>query len=120
MRVQTATQKIINPAQLKSELGHDVFTSEGLVQAEGCTLSELEAAVASHVADAAFGWPPEDVNLRSAYTTLRQWAIDAQTNFDQWPTKTAGQKDVAIRETVRRLGVICDRFADFIKHAGIS
>jgi hypothetical protein len=46
------------------------------------------------------------------YSTLRQWASDAQAAFDDWPNKTAAQKDAALRETLRRLGVFMDRMAD--------
>lgn len=52
--------------------------------------------------------------LRQAYTTLRQWSLDAQDAFNTWPTKTAAQKDATQRETIRRLGVFFDRFADFM------
>ena len=52
--------------------------------------------------------------VREAYQTLRQWSIDAaQVNTD-WPTMTAGQKDSAMRETIRRLGILLDRFADVL------
>ena len=52
--------------------------------------------------------------LRAAYLTLRQWSVDAaQVNTD-WPTMTAGQKDNATRETIRRLGLFLDRFADLL------
>jgi hypothetical protein len=52
--------------------------------------------------------------LRQAYTTLRQWSIDAQANYDTWPTKTNAQKDAAQRETIRRLGILMDRLADLL------
>lgn len=46
--------------------------------------------------------------------TLEQWAADAaQVNTD-WPTMTAAQKDTALRETIRRLGLFFDRFADIL------
>ena len=50
-RVEITTDKQIRPDQLKEELGgKDVFTSEGgVVQAEGCTKTQLEAAVAAHI-----------------------------------------------------------------------
>lgn len=55
-----------------------------------------------------------DVATRNAYQTLRQWADDAaQVNTD-WPTMTQAQKDNALRETIRRLGVFLDRFADLL------
>ena len=58
--------------------------------------------------------------VKQAYATLRQWAIDgAQTNTD-WTTMTAGQKDVAMRETIRRLGIFFDRFADLLLIEGRS
>lgn len=52
--------------------------------------------------------------LKQAYTTLRAWSTDAQVAYDDWPNKTAVQKDVATRETIRRLGVFFDRFADLM------
>jgi len=58
--------------------------------------------------------------LRQAYQTLRQWSNDAaQTNTD-WPTMTQGQKDAALRETIRRLGLFFDRFADLLLIEGRS
>lgn len=54
------------------------------------------------------------VNLRQAYTTLRQWSLDAQDAFNSWPNKTAAQKDATQREVIRRLGVFFDRFADLM------
>jgi hypothetical protein len=53
-----------------------------------------------------------------AYDTLRQWALDARAAFDDWPTKTDAQKDAAVRETIRRLGVFMDRMADQILTRG--
>jgi hypothetical protein len=58
--------------------------------------------------------------IRQAYLTLRQWSLDGQDAFDTWPTKTAAQKDVAMRETIRRLGVFFDRFADLLLIDGRS
>ena len=58
--------------------------------------------------------------VKQAYQTLRQWSADAaQTNTD-WPTMTAGQKDNATRETIRRLGIFLDRFADLLLIEGRS
>jgi hypothetical protein len=58
--------------------------------------------------------------IRQAYTTLRQWSADAaQVNTD-WPTMTAVQKDNATRETIRRLGIFLDRFADLLLIDGKS
>ena len=55
-RVEVQTNKEIRPDQLKVELGGvDVFTSEGLVQAEGVTQQQLDDAVATHVPDDDFG-----------------------------------------------------------------
>jgi hypothetical protein len=58
--------------------------------------------------------------IKQAYQTLRQWSLDAQDAFDTWPTKTAGQKDAATRETIRRLGIFFDRFADLLLIDGRS
>lgn len=58
--------------------------------------------------------------LRQAYQTLRTWSADAaQVNTD-WPTMTAIQKDNATRETIRRLGLFLDRFADVLLVDGKS
>jgi hypothetical protein len=40
--------------------------------------------------------------------------VDAQANYDTWPTKTNAQKDAAQRETIRRLGILMDRLADLL------
>lgn len=58
--------------------------------------------------------------VRQAYQTLRQWSADAQTHYDDWPTKTNAQKDAVHRETLRRLGVFFDRFADLLLMEGRS
>lgn len=58
--------------------------------------------------------------IKQAYLTLRQWSADAaQVNTD-WPTMTAVQKDNATRETIRRLGIFLDRFADLLLVDGKS
>jgi hypothetical protein len=58
--------------------------------------------------------------IRQAYNTLRQWSADAaQVNTD-WPTMTNVQKDNATRETIRRLGIFLDRFADLLLIEGKS
>jgi len=58
--------------------------------------------------------------LKAAYTTLRQWSADAaQVNTD-WDTMTAGQKDAAMQETIRRLGIFMDRLADLLLMDGKS
>jgi hypothetical protein len=56
--------------------------------------------------------------VRAAYQTLRTWSIDAQTHYDDWPNKTNAQKDVVQRETIRRLGIFFDRFADLLLMEG--
>jgi hypothetical protein len=52
--------------------------------------------------------------LKSAYSTIRQWSLDAQAAYDDWPNKTAAAKDATTRETIRRLGVFMDRLADLL------
>lgn len=54
------------------------------------------------------------VRVPAAYQTLRQWSLDAQSAYDDWPNKTAAQKDAVQRETIRRLGVFMDRLADLL------
>lgn len=55
-----------------------------------------------------------NTRLGNAYGALRQWAADGQAAYDDWPTKTAAQKDAALREVIRRFGVLCDRLADTV------
>ena len=52
--------------------------------------------------------------LRQAYDTLRDWSADAAQVNDDWATMTQGQKDAALKETIRRLGLFFDRFADLL------
>jgi hypothetical protein len=58
--------------------------------------------------------------IKQAYLTLRQWSADAAQTDTDWPTKTAAQKDAATRETIRRLGIFLDRFADLLLIDGRS
>jgi hypothetical protein len=58
--------------------------------------------------------------LRAAYTTLRSWADDGAQVHTDWPTMTQGQKDAALRETIQRLGIFFDRFADLLLIDGRS
>jgi hypothetical protein len=58
--------------------------------------------------------------IRNAYQTLRQWSADAATTNTNWPTMTNAQKDSANRETIRRLGILLDRFADLLLIDGKS
>lgn len=58
--------------------------------------------------------------IRNAYSTLRQWSLDAQAAYDDWPNKTAVQKDATQRETIRRLGIFMDRLADLLLIEGRS
>lgn len=58
--------------------------------------------------------------LQQAYNTLRNWSADAANTNTNWPTMTATQKDNATRETIRRLGIFLDRFADLLLVDGKS
>lgn len=58
--------------------------------------------------------------LRQAYSTLRSWSTDAAQVHTDWPTMTQGQKDAALRETIQRLGIFFDRFADLLLIDGRS
>jgi hypothetical protein len=53
-------------------------------------------------------------NLRKGYPTVRQWAQDAADTNANWSTMTQNQKDNAIRETIRRLGVLLDHVGDLM------
>ena len=85
------------------------YDDTGLVSTEVVTLTgEEEQSYLAHP------------RLKQAYQTLRQWSADAaQVNTD-WPTMTQGQKDIALRETIRRLGLFFDRFADLLLLDGRS
>jgi hypothetical protein len=52
--------------------------------------------------------------LRQGYSTVRQWAQDAANTNTNWPTMTQNQKDTAMRETIRRLGVLLDHVGDLM------
>jgi hypothetical protein len=52
--------------------------------------------------------------LRKDFSTLLQWAQDAANTNTNWPTMTQNQKDTAIRETIRRLGVLLDHVGDLM------
>ncbi len=52
--------------------------------------------------------------LRDAYPVTRQWAQDAAATNTNWPTMTQQQKDTALRETIRRLGLFFDNFAELL------
>jgi len=52
--------------------------------------------------------------FRQAYPQLRQWAVDAAGVNTNWPTMTQQQKDTALRETIRRLGLFFDNFAELL------
>ena len=58
--------------------------------------------------------------VKQAYQTLRTWSADAANTNTNWPTMTALQKDNATRETIRRLGIFLDRFADVLLVDGKS
>jgi hypothetical protein len=58
--------------------------------------------------------------LAQQYTTLREWADDAETTYTAWPTLTNAQKDARNREVVRRLGVLCDGLADILIDRGLA
>ena len=58
--------------------------------------------------------------IKNAYQTLRQWSADAAQVNNDWPTMTDPQKDNATRETIRRLGLFLDRFADLLLLEGRS
>lgn len=52
--------------------------------------------------------------IKQAYQTLRTWSVDAANTNTNWPTMSNAQKDAAERETIRRLGIFFDRFADLL------
>jgi hypothetical protein len=52
--------------------------------------------------------------LRQAYTTLRQWSADAETESTAWATQSQAQRDAAMATTFHRLSIFFDRFADLL------
>jgi len=58
--------------------------------------------------------------VKQAYNTLRQWSADAANTNTNWPTMSNAQKDAAMRETIRRLGIFLDRMADLLLLEGRS
>ena len=57
---------------------------------------------------------------RTDAITLRSWAADAATVFNNWPTLTAAQKDADMRVLVQRLGVLASHLADQLDHNSFS
>ena len=52
--------------------------------------------------------------LKQAYTTLRQWAIDAEAESAAWTGQSQAARDAAMTTTFHRLSVFFDRFADLL------
>ena len=52
--------------------------------------------------------------VRQAYTTLRQWSADAETESTAWAGQSQAQRDAAMATTFHRLSIFFDRFADLL------
>jgi hypothetical protein len=52
--------------------------------------------------------------LKQAYTTLRQWSLDAETESGAWAGQSQAQRDAAMTTTFHRLSLFFDRFADLL------
>lgn len=118
-RVQVTTQKAINSSQLKAELGGaDVFTSEdGIVEAEGVTEAQLQAAVAAHEADSEWRPPGPERDWRVA---LQNEIAFIESQLSSWPanatTNTEGLQRVNfLLAAVRRLARDQVRILRFIR-----
>lgn len=109
-RARITTTREIRPDQLKVELGGaDVFTSEGICEAEGVTTAELQAAIDAHVPDPNFGKPTEDVALADELgQRLDQLETDLTT---AWDALSAGERQAALR----RAGILSIRIARYLR-----
>lgn len=87
------------------------YGPNGLVSSEDITVTLTGEEELAHLAPDKF---------RQAYSTLRQWASDADTTNTNWPSMSTAQKDAAMRETIRRLGILSDRLADLLLVTGRS
>lgn len=58
--------------------------------------------------------------LKTAYATLRQWSLDAETESTAWAGQSQAQRDAAMVATFHRLSVFFDRFADLLLLEGRS
>lgn len=72
------------------------------------------------VSDAEIHRRDAPTRLRTFYPVARQWAQDAAQTNTNWPTMTAGQKDAAMRETIRRLGLFFDGMGDLLLERGLD
>lgn len=109
-RVQIETTKQIHPAQLKDELGgNDVFTAEGIVQAEGVTEADLQTAVDAHVPNPDYDKPAEDIALGDELgAKLDQLETDLTTG---WAALSTADRTAALR----RAGILSIRIARYLK-----
>lgn len=58
--------------------------------------------------------------LQQAYTTLRQWSLDAEAESAAWTGQSQAARDAAMTATFHRLSVFFDRFADLLAAQGQS
>ena len=58
--------------------------------------------------------------IKNAYTTLRQWSADAETESAAWTGQSQAARDQAMAVTFHRLSVFFDRFADLLLLEGRS
>jgi len=52
--------------------------------------------------------------IKQAYSTLRQWSLDAETESTAWAGQSQAQRDAAMATTFHRLSIFFDRFADLL------
>lgn len=73
--------------------------------AELIAAAELKTALASLAADVEPG--------KKLVEILREWSVQGLQAYDEWPTKTAAQKDAANRLDIRRTALLFGKVADW-------
>lgn len=107
-RARITTDREVRPDQLKAELGGaDVFTSEGIVEAEGVSEVTLQTAVDTHTPDPAFGAPAEEVSLRDDIAQRLQALDDATRTQAAWNGLTAAQRQEVTRQAIQGFVRLC-------------
>lgn len=80
----------------------------------------LQSRTPRTVSDAEIQRRDAPTRLRAFYPTARQWASDAATTNTNWGAMNAAQKDAAMKETIRRLGLFFDGIADLLLQMGLD
>lgn len=110
-----------DPRQLAQLLGVEaVDIDQERVIVKGTPPANAQDIINAYVYDPYFGEPAERTRVRTAYSTLKQWAVDAEATYDAATTATRGLTAGEQREVVRRLGIFFDRFADLLVVHGLD